>query len=147
MLGGGVDEEVDADLAFLDKAVKRAGICGRRGCKTSVKLMGVNCRSCKLRFCFSHHLPEEHVCVGIADVGVGGRTIVGGVIGGGRGGGGGEKRRGVASDGRPRDYVQRDLAKKIQDKAGERTSKQSAAAAEKQSKGKGKKKKKKPKKK
>ena len=85
--------------------------------------------------------------MGIADVGVGGRTIVGGVIGGGRGGGGGEKRRGVASDGRPRDYVQRDLAKKIQDKAGERTSKQSAAAAEKQSKGKGKKKKKKPKKK
>lgn len=125
----------DDDDALLDALLASSKHCACAGCKKPVTTTGTTCAHCRLRFCYSHGLPEEHGCGDAARAaarsgwaGAGGSPALGGKAG----------VSAKASDEWKRDALARSLSKKIDEAAAGRTA---AAAGKKDGdKGKGKKK-------
>lgn len=125
----------DDDDALLDALLASSKHCACSGCKKPVTTTGTTCAHCRLRFCYSHGLPEEHGCGDAARAaarsgwaGAGGSPALGGKAG----------VSAKASDEWKRDALARSLSKKIDEAAAGRTA---AAAGKKDGdKGKGKKK-------
>lgn len=56
--------DIDADDfdGLINAAMDVNSKCGFSKCKQKTQIMGVDCQFCRLRFCFSHSLPEVHGC-------------------------------------------------------------------------------------
>lgn len=112
----------DDDMAFLDSMVAAQKTCAQTSCKSSNRL-GETCPFCKLKYCLSHRLPEDHGCRAAAKA---------------------EARRGMIVGGRVQGKVvgsqKNQLKKKLGQKLNEHASGRTAKAAE-RAKAKGKKKK------
>lgn len=125
----------DDEDALLDALLASSKHCACSGCKKPVSTTGTTCAHCRLRFCYSHGLPEEHGCGDAARAaarsgwaGAGGSPALGGKAG----------VSGKVSDEWKRDALARSLSKKIDEAAAGRTA---APAGKKDGdKGKGKKK-------
>jgi len=57
--------DADDEDALLDALLAESRHCawaGPGGCRKPVTTMGANCGHCKLRYCLTHSLPEDHGC-------------------------------------------------------------------------------------
>jgi ATP-dependent RNA/DNA helicase IGHMBP2 len=55
-------QDIEDDESLLQNVIVASTKCLVSTCKVSVKLISVECKHCKNRFCISHGLPEEHGC-------------------------------------------------------------------------------------
>jgi hypothetical protein len=58
----GAEDSFDEDMALLDALAAQAGKCHGKGCSKSTTTTGATCAHCRLRFCYTHGLPEAHGC-------------------------------------------------------------------------------------
>jgi ATP-dependent RNA/DNA helicase IGHMBP2 len=56
------DVDDDDDMALLDALVVQSKSCGAAGCGKSTQTTGTTCPHCHLRFCYAHGQPEVHGC-------------------------------------------------------------------------------------
>lgn len=56
--------DIDADDfdGLITAAIDINSKCGFSKCKQKTQMLGVDCQFCRLRYCFSHSLPEVHGC-------------------------------------------------------------------------------------
>lgn len=61
-------EDVDDDEILLNSVIKETWTChftlkgSPLSCKEDTKVVGHDCKYCKLRFCIKHRAPETHGC-------------------------------------------------------------------------------------
>lgn len=58
-------QDGESELDFLEREAKNSSSCSFKSasrCKKSTSMMGSVCRFCKLKFCYTHAMPEIHGC-------------------------------------------------------------------------------------